>query len=247
MYSIRKTPVISVMFIFLLTSMAAALTPEQIVRKLEANLLYPASRSEGTIIITDRFGERRSSYISYTSGSDKSMVEFTGKEESGQKILRLKDELYLYYPDAEEVIRLQGAALRQSVLGSDMSYDDMAGDKSILDSYSVYSEGEETIDGTNCYKIGLKAKTRDVAYQKQIMWINKETFLYVKILQLAKSDKILKEITVNKTRKINSHTIPVDMIIRDTLKKKSSTEFIIDTFEINPVIPEGTFDLQGLW
>ncbi len=247
MRNINKTAVISGVFMFLTTFMVGALQPEEIISKLEDNLLYPSSRSEGRIIITDRFGKRQSSYISYTSGSDKSMVEFTGKEEAGQKILRLKNELYLYYPDAEELIRLQGAALKQNVIGSDMSYEDMAGDKSILDSYIVSLEGEEIVNGIFCYRVRLKAKTRDVPYQNQILWIDRNTFLYVKILQLAKSGKELKEITVKETKKINGHTVPVRMIIKDMLKKKSSTEFIVDDFVINPDIPEGTFDLQGLW
>lgn len=247
MHTIKRTTALSAILIFLLTAMANALSPEEIIGRLEDNLLYPSSRSEGRIIINDRFGERKSSYISYTTGKDKSMVEFTGKEEAGQKILRLDTELYLYYPDAEELIRLQGAALKQSVIGSDMSYEDMAGDKSILDSYIVSLQGEETVNGKACYKVRLKAKSRDVPYQNQIFWIDKTTFLYVKILQLAKSGKELKEITVTKTMEEGGHIIPVDMVIKDMLKKTSSTEFIIENFEVNPDIPEGTFDLQGLW
>ena len=247
MHTVKRTTAISALLILLITSMVSALSPEQVISKLEENLLYPSSRSEGRIIINDRFGERKSSYVSYTSGKDNSMVEFTGKEEAGQKILRLDNELYLYYPDAEELIRLQGAALKQSVIGSDMSYEDMAGDKSILDSYRVSLEGEETVNGKACYKVQLEAKSRDIPYQNQIFWIDKETFLYVKIVQLAKSGKELKEITVKKTMEAEGHIIPVDMIIRDMLKKNSSTEFIVDDFEINPDIPEGTFNLQGLW
>lgn len=245
--NLKKTVTLITVFLFFLTAMLSALSPEDIIRKLENNIVYPASMSTGRIIITDRFGKRLSSYISYTSGTDKSMVEFTGKEEAGQKILRLKDEIYLYYPDAEEVIRLQGSALKQSVIGSDMSYEDMAGDKSILDSYRVTLEGEEIINGKNCYKIQLIAKARDVPYQQQIMWIDKKDFIYTKILQLAKSGKVLKELTVRNSKNIDNHVIPTDLLIQNRLKKNSSTEFIVDSFILNPDIPEGTFNLQGLW
>ena len=247
MVNTKKTAALSIILIAILASAAFALSPEEIIRKLEANLMYPSSRSSGRIIITDRFGERQSSYISYTSGTDKSMVELTGKEEAGQKILRLKDEIYLYYPDAEEIIRLQGSALKQRVLGSDMSYEDMAGDRSILDSYTVYLEGEEKVSGKECYKVILKARTRNVAYQNQILWIDKQTFMYKKIHQIAKSGKVLKELTVIKTKKISSYIIPVEILIKDMLKKSSSTRFIVDSFETDPVIPAGTFDIQALW
>jgi len=243
----KKRTVFFILFIIFIPALVSALSAKEIIKKLENNLIYKTSRSTGRIKITDRFGERVSSFISYTSGADKSMVEFTDKVEAGQKILRLKDEIYLYYPDAEELIRLQGAALKQNIIGSDMSYEDMAGDKSILDSYHVTLEGEEPIDGRSCYKIQLIAKKRNVPYQRQTMWIDKQYFIYKKILQLAKSGKVLKKLTVRAFKTIKDHRIPTDILILDMLKKNSSTEFYIDSFKLNTALPKDTFNLQGLW
>ena len=238
----------AVMMVFLCIPLfVSALSPEEILTKLESNFVYGTSRSTGRIIITDRFGKRQSSYLSYTKGKNTSMVEFTGKEDAGQKILRIKDEIYLYYPDAEEIIRLQGPALKQSILGSDMFYEDIAGDKSLLDSYNAVLEEEESINGIQCYRILLTAKKRNIPYQKQTMWIDSKHFIYVKINQRAKSGKVLKELTVRKFKTVSGHTIPVDILITDMLKKNSSTEFMIDSFQFNPSIPDGTFNLQGLW
>ncbi len=235
------------MVFFCIPLFVSALSPVEIITKLESNLVYGTSESTGRIIITDRFGKRQSSYLSYTRGKDTSMVEFTGKENAGQKILRIKDEIYLYYPDAEEVIRLRGSALKQSIIGSDMSYADIAGDKSLLDSYNAVLEGKESVKGIQCYRILLTAKKRNVSYQKQTMWIDSKHFIYVKINQRAKSGKVLKELTVRRFKTVSGHTIPVDILIKDMLKKNSSTEFLVDSFKLNPSIPDGTFNLQGLW
>ena len=110
--------------------------------------------------ITDRFGSRTKTFILYAEGADKMLIEFTNPEERGQKIMRLEDEIYLYFPDAEEVIRLQGSALKESVMGSDFSYEDMTGEGDLLDQYEVTLLGEQMVDGRRHYHLELEAKKR---------------------------------------------------------------------------------------
>src|SRR5512137_632079 len=93
-------------------ALAAAQTAEEIVARLQANQVFRTSRLEGVMTVTDRFGTKETRFVSYSRGDSDALIEFTSPEEKGQKILRTKDEIYLYYPDAEEVIRLQGAAFR---------------------------------------------------------------------------------------------------------------------------------------
>lgn len=234
-------------FLIFITASLFAITAEQIIKKMELNLIYDTSIVEGRMVINDRFGTRTSTYISYAEGEEKSLLEFTNKEDAGQKILRLEDEIYLYYPDAEETIRLQGAALRQAVMGSDFSYEDMTGDKGILGSYTVTLDGEESIDGNPCYIVTLTAKTRDVPYQKEIMWVDKEFFIYRQIHKLAKSGKVLKEMKVTDLIVVDGLYIPSGLTMVDKLKRNSSTEFYMDSIELGVDLPVGIFTLSELW
>src|SRR4030042_3495303 len=121
----------------LLLAAAAAFpqSAEEIVRRLEANQRFRTQEAEGSLIITDRFGSRTKTFLSWAEGQERMLLAFTNVEEKGQKILRLKDEIYLYFPEAEEVGRLQGAALKESGMGSDFSYEDLTGETSLLDLY----------------------------------------------------------------------------------------------------------------
>lgn len=242
----QKIFIFTVMFIFITTGLFA-ITAEEIIEKLELNLVYNTSIVEGRMVINDRFGTRTSTYISYAEGEEKSLLEFTNKEDAGQKILRLEDEIYLYYPDAEETIRLQGAALRQAVMGSDFSYEDMTGDKGILGSYNVTLDGEESIDGNSCYIITLTAKTRDVPYQKEIMWVDKELFVYRQVHKLAKSGKVLKEMKIIDLIIVDGLHIPSGFTIVDKLKRNSSTEFYMDSIDLGVTLPKDIFTLSELW
>lgn len=242
----QKNFILITMLIFIAAALFA-ITAEEIVNKMELNLVYDTAIVEGRMVLNDRFGARTSTYISYTEGEEKSLLEFTNIEDAGQKILRLEDEIYLYYPDAEETIRLQGAALRQAVMGSDFSYEDMTGDKGILDSYSVTLDGEESIDGNSCYILTLTAKTRDVPYQKEIMWVDKELFIYRQVHKLAKSGKLLKEMKVMDLIKVDGLNIPSRLTMVDKLKRNSSTEFYMDSIKLGIVLPADIFSIGELW
>ncbi len=223
-----------------------SITPEEIIKRMEANQVHDTSYSEGRMLITDRFGTRESTFRSWAEGEDKSLIEFTSREERGQKILRTEDEIYLFFPDADEVIRLQGAALRDSVLGSDFSYEDMTGDKGILDSYKVSLLGEEQVDGYACYKLQLDATSRSVPYPKEMLWVDKDLFVFRKVHKFSLSGKLLKEMAVLELTEQDGKTFPTHMVMEDKMKKNSSTEFITTQVEIGISLPRDIFSLREL-
>ncbi len=232
--------------LILIPSNLFSITPEEIIERLEENIVYDTSYMEGSMIIHDRFGEKVSTFIGYSEGTDNSLIEFTSVEEEGMKILRTENEIYLFYPEAEELIRMQGDALKDSILGSDISYEDMTGGKTLLDSYNVTLDGNETIDGRECYKVTMIAKTNDVPYYKQIMWVDTEYFIYRQVHNFSRSGRLIKEISVGDIRYINGQYVSFYMVLVDTLKSNSSTEFIIDELEIDKRLPRNIFSLDEL-
>lgn len=229
-----------------LASPLYAESAEQIVEKLEENRIHETVKVEGKMIIEDRFGRKVSSFISYGRGAEESLIEFTSKAEQGQKILRTEDEIYLYYPDAEEIIRMQGAALRESVLGSDFSYEDMTGEKSLLDSFTPKLLGTETVNGHDCYKVELEAKSRNVPYPKEIIWVDREMNVGWRVHKFSLSGKLLKEMDVLEIEQIKGKQIPIHMKMVDTMKKNSSTEIIFEDIQININLDPSLFSLEEL-
>ena len=223
-----------------------AISAEEIIRKLEENQVHETARSEGKMIINDRFGEKVTTFKSWAEGEEKTLIEFTSRQERGQKILRADDEIYLYFPDAAEVIRLKGAALRDSVLGSDMSYEDMTGGKGLLDSYNANLLGTEQVNGQECYKVELKAKGRGVPYPREVLWVDSEKFVNHRVHMFSLSGKLLKEMRIEEYRSLKGKIFPVRFIIEDKMKSNSSTEFVIESIEIGVDIPPSRFSLEEL-
>lgn len=225
---------------------AAAQSAEEIIRRLEENQVHETSRTEGRMEIHDRFGERVSTFIGWARGEEEALIEFTSAAERGQKVLRTNDEIYLYYPDASRLIRMQGSALRESMLGSDVSYEDMTGNKGLLDSYRARLTGEERIDGNRCYVIELTATSRDVAYPKQVIWVDTELYVMRRAEQYALSGRHLKTIEVNEVMRVAGKVFPKVMRIEDKLKRNSYTRFVLEEAEIGIELPANIFSLEQL-
>jgi outer membrane lipoprotein-sorting protein len=228
------------------TLSVSAITAEQIIANVERNRINEEERVEGSMTINDRFGSRVKTFISYAAGADKMLLEFTNPEEKGQKILRLKDEIYLYFPEAEEVIHLQGSALRDSVMGSDFSYEDMTGEGDILDQYKVTLLGEENIDGRRHYHLELEARKRGLAYPKQEAWIDAETWVMTRANSYSLSGRLLKEMELGDIRQVAGKYVPHYIIMRDAMKKNSSTEMSIQSIDLQADLPPDIFSLEEL-
>lgn len=224
----------------------AAITAEDIIRTMDGMQTFETSYSNGSIKTTDRFGIKQSTFKAWSQGSSDSLIEFTSTAERGQKILRTKGSLYLFYPDAEELIRLQGAALRQSVLGSDLSYEDMTEEKNTLDDYTVMLEGSEIVNGRDCHVLTLTAKTRQAAYPIQKIWVDTETYLVWKASYSTAQGRLLKEMEVLSTIVVGDRTLPKESRIEDKMKRDSSTIMALDTLEVNIPLDRKIFTLENL-
>jgi hypothetical protein len=150
-------------------------------------------------------------------------------------------------PDAAEVIRLQGAAFRDAVLGSDMSYEDLTGGKTLLETYRVSLEGTETVDGAECYRIRMEAKARNVAYPVQVMWVDAKLWSARRIQQFSLAGRLLKEIGIGSFETVAGRTVATRMVLEDKLKKNSRTVFLVEKIEVDIPLDPKLFSLEQHW
>jgi len=243
-----KRVFVSLFILFTITGfLFAELTAEEIIKRMEINDVHNTSTSSGSMTIVDRFGTRVKTFIAISAGEDNMLLEFTNIEEMGQKILRLEDEIYLYFPDAEEIIHLQGGALKDSVMGSDFSYEDLTGEGGILSSYKVelMEPAPVNVDGIQCYHLKLTG-IKNVAYPRQELWVDAELFVPRKSHYFSLSGRLLKEMLIKEVKKIAGKNIPVHFEMSDKMKKNSKTIFKLQDIQIDVPLDSGTFSLENL-
>lgn len=236
---------IVLLFIFV-PSVIFSLTAEQIIEKVENNENISSTYSEGRIVSTNRFGTKESYFKSFTETKHLSLIEFVDSSLVSQRVLKTKDDIYIYYPEAEALLRLQGSALRQSILGSDLSYEDASGFSDILSNYFVELVETQILNNKETYLLSLSAKTKNIAYPKQLIWVDKGNFIIVKRKLYTQSDRLLKEVEVLETKLFNNQVLPTVTMVVDKLKKDSSTKMYIDLLQLDVVHDKSTFTLQNL-
>ena len=157
-------------------------------------------------------------------------------------MLKLDDKLWTYSPQTDRVIQISGHMLRQSVMGSDMSYNDMMEDKPLQDLYEATLEGSININGRKHWIMLLEAKVKGLSYPMRRAWIDTEYLLPMKEELYAKSGKLLKTATMTGVKKIQGRWFPSRFIYKDELKRNSKgTEWVINEISFDINIPESRF------
>jgi len=220
---------------------------DAILRKVDLNMSADSRIHTASMIIHGRRGTRTVTSKSWIVGTDKSFTEFLSPaRERGTKMLKLKDELWTYSPSTDRTIRIAGHMLRQSVMGSDLSYEDAMEDPHLPHIYSAVVDGEETVLDQPCWILKLTAKQTDIAYHGRRLWVDQSRYLVLKEQRFGKSGKLLKTAEVKAVKKMDGRWVATHMIFKDMLKQGKGTEFKIEDVVHNTAIPASRFSKSSL-
>lgn len=212
---------------------------KMILDKVDANMTSDTQIAETKMIIHGRRNSRTVESKGYSQGSNNSFTEYLAPErEKGTKMLKLEDRLWIYSPSTDRTIQLSGHMLKQSVMGSDLSYEDMMDDRKLVDVYNSKVIAEEVIDGRKTWVLELIAKVVDASYEKRKIWIDQERFVPLKEELFAKSGQLLKKTVMNDITKIQNRWYPKTINYKDMLKDGEGTDFIVTEIQFNVKIPE---------
>ena len=173
-----------------------------IVRKLDSNEIYESIKYEGEMIIEMTGKKYTKTFYAYGQGSRLSFMEFTNADDAGTKYLKTDGKLFIYSPDSEEVIPITGHMLKESMMGSDMSYEDTIDNDTLEARYNAKILKEEDFRGEMCFVLELIAKKKTESYPKQVIWVDKVNYNGLKAELYALSGAKLKEQQVLEIKKI---------------------------------------------
>ena len=240
--------------IFIIISLLIAITlfaefPDgnELIQKVDDNMYSKNAVSTSRMIVHGRRGSRTMEIKSWAEGEDKSFSEYLSPpRDAGTKMLKLEDKLWIYNPSSDRTIQISGHMLRQSMMGSDLSYEDMMEENELIKIYNAEVSEEEIINERDCWIVLLTAKKEDAAYQTKKVWIDKERYLPLREERFGKSGKLLKTTEIKEVFKIGKRWYPKNMVFKDVLKKGKGTEFIIDSIEFDVEIPKTVFTKAAL-
>ena len=228
---------LSLLLFSLLFGQSNEITIEEIIIAMDKNLNAKSRIMKSKMIVNGRRATRTIESRSWVVGIDQAFTEYLSPpREAGTKMLKLDDKLWTYSPQTDRVIQISGHMLRQSVMGSDMSYNDMMEDKPLQDLYKATLEGSININDRKHWVIYLEAKVKGLSYPMRRAWVDKEYLLPMKEELYAKSGKLLKTATMGDVKRIQGRWFPSRFIYKDELKRNSKgTEWVIEeiSFDMN--------------
>jgi outer membrane lipoprotein-sorting protein len=219
---------------------------KEILDKIDANMSSDTRYVKSKMVIHGPRSSRTIESESWASGKSAFTEYLAPAREKGTKMLKLEDKLWIFSPSTDRTIQISGHMLRQSVMGSDLSYEDMMDDKKLSEVYDAVVIESEIIGETDCWVVEMTATVPDVAYQMRKLWVDKNRNIPLKEELYAKSGKMLKKTELTNITKHGSRWYPGKITFKDMLKQGAGTEFIVDEIKFNVEIPEHVLSKASL-
>lgn len=222
-------------------------TAAELLAALDGNLQSDSQESTVQMTVNDGRRSRTFSMKSIARGRTHSAIEYqTPKREKGTRMLKVDGQMWLYFPRAERVQKISGHMMRQGMMGSDVSYEDMMTSADFDDMYDAKILGEDMVDGRKHWKLEATAKDSSISYPKRIIWIDDEYRIPTKQELYALSGLLLKTWAMSEIKQIDGKNVPMKMVISDELKKGSSTTIVTESITFDIPLQDQIFSRRWL-
>ncbi len=223
------------------------LTAQEILARVDEHASFESAYFESTMIIRSGRRELVKEMQSYSDGQGNGLVTFTNPADRDTKYLKLGDELWMYFPDADDLVKISGHMLRQGFMGSDFSYEDTLQSERFHEVYDVVLDGMEPCGDALCYVLDASVKPGvQATYALRRMWVDAELFVVRREELMAAGGRLLKIAETEKIETIGGRPFSTQVTMRDLLRQNSSTTLVINRAEFDIEIPEDLFSLRSL-
>lgn len=238
---------IIIIILFSASPVLAQPSGKEILNQIDKNLSAKTRIMTSKMIISGARGSRTIEFKTWAEGETRAFTEYTNPaREKGTKMLKLEDKLWIFSPSTDRIIQITGQMLRQSVMGSDLSYEDMMEDPDLTSHYNASVVTSDTVQNRKCWVLQLNALAEGEAYEVRKLWVDQERYIPLREELYGKSGKLLKRTQLSEVAKIQGRWFPMKIVYKDMLKSGDGTQFIIESIKLDETIPEETFSKAAL-
>lgn len=237
------------LLLILSPALAVAQTPtaDELLDAMDKALQFDTRTARTTMTVVD--GDRTRTYDmqSFARGTTDAAVEYLAPaRDKGTRMLKKGDDLWLYMPRAERTQKISGHLLRQGMMGSDISYEDMMEAAEFRKRYAAKVLGEEELGGRPCWKVEATAKDDTVSYPRRVIWIDKETMVPTRQELFALSGMLLKTWEMSDVKQVEGRWTAMKMELADKLRQGSKTVLTLDSVTYGVALKSEVFSLRWL-
>ncbi|MCL2600386.1 MAG: outer membrane lipoprotein-sorting protein, partial [Treponema sp.] len=191
-------------------------TAAELLARVDDNEIFTTIQYEAEMIVYHQGRRFVRTMNAWARGGGFSFMEFTNPEDRGTRYLMENGRLWVISPDIERARRISGHMLRESMMGSDMSYEDAINNEPLADRYNAVLVGAELLAagvwaGRNTWVLDLTARRRGETYPRRMLWIDQETGDLLRQDFFALSGARLKEYNLLRVETIGGRRFPVEV------------------------------------
>jgi len=232
---------------------AAAQDARQIMEEAQRRTEARSQHYEGLLQVFDAKGkisDKRWTFDRLGShGSSKAVLRFSAPAEvRGVALLvvnhpdRASDQ-WMWTPAVgrDRRIALQDRSTR--FFGTDFSFEDL--EERDVSQYDYALDGEETIDGTPCWRvIATPRRTKVSQYTRSKVWVRKDNYAYAQVESFVK-DEIARRLHHRRIEQVQGIWSARVLEMHD-LRRRSRTVLTLEKLQYNVPMQEADFTLQAL-
>lgn len=249
-----KTAYLSIfVFVLLLThapvgAQEPALTPKQILDKVDDLFRGGSSYSVGKMTVTTAHWKRSLTLEFWSKGKEKSLVRVLApKKEKGTTTLRSGNDIWNYLPKVKRVIKLPSSMMAASWMGSHFTNDDLVKESRMADDYTFELTFSGVIEGQEIVEITCHPKPEAaVVWGKVLVRAQTKDYLPLFVKYFDEDLRLARTMTFSQVGQLGDRVLPtlVTMVPED--KPDESTIIKYKEFDFNIDLDDGFFSLRTL-
>ena len=229
-----------------------AISADEVASCMRANLPNKTSSQEVTLLSHDRAGGKREIdgrlFWNNSEEVTATMLKIEGPRDlAGGTYLSLKkptgDELYMYVPALNKVRRISGKTKSGQILGTDISYQDLAYLQGLSNSNTVTVYGADTTANRPTWKLEIVPnEAADGGYTRVEAWVDQETCVSLQVDFFESETKLAKRLVGNvvSLTEVDSRWLLKEQTMTD-LDEDTSTKVTIHKIAYDPRISRQHF------
>ncbi|PHM27993.1 outer membrane lipoprotein-sorting protein [Xenorhabdus budapestensis] len=155
------------------------------------------------------------------------------------------DEQWIYLPASRRVKRISSSNKSGSFMGSEFAYEDLASEE--IEKYKMYNYlGEKPCGQQSCFIVERKPVDKESGYARQIVWIDKDFYRFIRIDYYDRRNALLK------TRTFDDYQLYMDKYWRSleiTMQNHQSnktTKLLVRNIQFQAGLTDRDFDIAAL-
>ncbi len=242
-----RSPVLAIGLIFYTALPAAEIDARQLVRQAMDHWRGITSYSEMTMTIHRPDWERTMIMRSWNEGDQLSLVRvIEPKKDAGNGTLLNDNNMWVYTPKINRIIKVPSSMMSQSWMGSDFSNKDIAKSTDIIDQYDHELTSQKEVDGQTHYTItSVPHEDAAVVWGKEVLTV-RDDFVLMEQQFWDQDGVLVKSMQTLEVEEMGGRAVAKIMRMGKLDTPDAWTEIQANAIEFDIDMPANTFTLSNL-